>query len=184
MFKGRSSMSLSRISAESSQIFCSAPNAPWGTESNQQEEQREGGRKGGSLLGSRHWTLKKKTNGLVLFCLYIVTTPACVASMLQVIGGWSHRANQLLSGPEQTLYRWTGSGDSLASQACRHLIPMWFWLTSTYTQNSKLCWPYSVCLKCAWNKTWSNHQIKKCELWLLKKPGQTVKFRDVQKYWF
>lgn len=28
MFKGRSSMSLSRISAESSQIFCSAPNAP------------------------------------------------------------------------------------------------------------------------------------------------------------
>lgn len=90
----------------------------------------------GSLIGSRHWILKKKTNGLVLFCLYIVTTPARVASMLQVIGGWSHRANQLLSGPEQTLYRWTGSGDSLATQACRHLIPMWFWLTSTYTQNS------------------------------------------------
>lgn len=29
MFKGRSKMSLSRISAESSQIFCRAPNAPW-----------------------------------------------------------------------------------------------------------------------------------------------------------
>lgn len=96
MFRGRSSTSLSRTSAESSQIFCRAPNAPWGSRTKRGGEKQQERALWNVHCCCRRWVWRR--NG-VSFCSFFFASILYQCSIIMRLnkywrfrGSYSHRA--------------------------------------------------------------------------------------------